>query len=110
MTAIFISDGEYLDHVPAVDLPAGAVVVQGLLVGITARPIAAGTLGSLALEGVFAMPRAPGAALPRGSRLFWDAAAQRAVSADGGGANAYLGVTVSDLATTDDTARVRLNH
>ena len=38
----------------------GAVVVLGTLIGITARPIPALSLGSLAVEGVFDLPVIPG--------------------------------------------------
>jgi predicted RecA/RadA family phage recombinase len=51
--AIFIHDGHTIDHIPTADVAAGAVVVQGSLVGVAKQPIKAGHLGSLAVVGVF---------------------------------------------------------
>jgi predicted RecA/RadA family phage recombinase len=110
MQATFLHDGCSIDHRPTVDLPAGTVVLLGGLVGITERPIAANTLGSLALDGVFAVVRTPGADVPRGTRHFWDAAAQQVVTNDGGGANPYLGMNTTDAASADTIVPLRLNR
>jgi predicted RecA/RadA family phage recombinase len=110
MSATFIHDGKYLDHIPAVALPVGAVVVIGDTVAIAQRAIPAGSLGSLAIEGVFELPRAPGGLIPQGKRLFWDPTAQLA-TLDG----TFVGVIPIGIAAAPslDTAvvvRVRLNH
>lgn len=110
MTATFIHDGEYLDHIPAADLPVGAVVVIGDSIAIAQRPIPAGSLGSLAMEGVFEVPRAPGALIPQGKRLFWDPTAQRA-GIDGALPGLLpMGIAAAEALDTATTVRVRLNH
>jgi predicted RecA/RadA family phage recombinase len=53
---IFIHDGDTIDYIPAADVAAGDVVVQGELVGIAKQPIKAGHLGALAVTGVFDFP------------------------------------------------------
>jgi len=73
MTATYIHDGDIVDHIPANDLPCGAVVVLGTLVGIAHRPIPAGALGSLALEGVWDLPSA-GVAGTAWAPAFWNPA------------------------------------
>ena len=55
--ATFIHDGNSIDYTPAADTAAGAVVVQGDLIGVTRALIAANVLGSLAVVGVFDFPK-----------------------------------------------------
>jgi predicted RecA/RadA family phage recombinase len=110
MLATFIHRGDAINHIPTTDLPMGAVVVQGSLVGIANRPIPAGSLGSLTLEGVFDVPVTPGTTAAVGAPLYWDPATQIATSNAGSGANPPLGVVVQAIAATDTLARVRLNH
>lgn len=110
MIAIFLHAGDYLDHLPAADLPVGSVVVIGDTVAIAHRPIPAGSLGSLAMGGVFEVPRAPGALIPQGKRLFWDPAGQRA-GIDGALLGVLpMGIAAADALDTATTIRVRLNH
>ncbi len=59
-TAQFIHDGDAIDHVPASDVAAGDVVVRGDLVAIAKLDIPAGTLGALAVTGVFDVAKASG--------------------------------------------------
>ena len=106
----YISSGDRLDHIPAADLPLGSVVVQGELVGIADHDIPAGAFGSLALSGVFDLPRASGAAVATGTAHFWDADNQRATTDAGGGANARLGVNVQPATATAPTIRIRLDN
>ena len=107
-TAQFVHDGDSIDYTPGADTSAGAVVVQGDLVGITKLAIAAGTLGALAVTGVYDLPKATGAgtAIGAGVKLYWDEAEQVAKADDETGANKYLGKSV--LAAGDDDASVRV--
>ena len=106
----YISSGDRLDHIPAADLPIGSVVVQGELVAIADLAIPAGALGSLALSGVFDLPRATGAAVATGTAHFWDAANHRATTDAGGGANARIGVNVLPATAAASTIRIRLDN
>ncbi|MBA2480461.1 MAG: DUF2190 family protein [Planctomycetes bacterium] len=114
MSATFIHDGCYLDFTPPADVLAGTVVVLADAVGITRRPIPAGTLGALAMEGVFDVPRAPGGVINQGTRLYWDAATQRvtlnAVDPITALANPALGICALTSPDTAVSIRVRLNH
>lgn len=77
MNATLVGDGTHIKHTPVSALTAGDVVVQSELVGIATDDIAAGELGSLAIEGVFIMPRSSvvlgGIAV--GRVLYWDTVA-----------------------------------
>lgn len=111
-TATFVQEGSTIDHTPGSDLAAGAVVVQGSLIGITRTPIPASTAGSLALTGVFELPKATGvgSAIDAGTVVYWDEAEQVAKADDESGANKALGKTIADAADADATVRVRLSQ
>ncbi|NQW46606.1 MAG: DUF2190 family protein [Planctomycetes bacterium] len=103
--ADYIQKGEVLDHTPVSAVAGGAVVVIGALVAVAPRPIAAGALGSLAVEGVFALPCATGATGAQGSEINWYATS--------GVAHASTGIAAGNLAkarlATDTTVDVILN-
>ena len=110
MPATYIHDGDAVDHIPATALPAGSVVVQGKLVGVSPRPIPAGAIGGLLVEGVFDLPVAAGTVAPTGTPMFWNPATTTA-GLDGAIVGVvYCGVTVQDVAADDLAVRVLLNH
>jgi predicted RecA/RadA family phage recombinase len=96
--ASYVQDGDILNHTPGSAVAAGEVVVIGSLVAVAPRPIAANALGSLAIEGVWAMPCATGATGAQGSAINWYATS--------GVAHASTGVAAGKLAKArlaDDT-------
>ena len=103
--ASYVADGDLLDHTPAAAVGAGDVVVIGSLVAVAPRPIAANALGSLAIEGVWAMPCATGATGAQGSAINWFATS--------GVAHASTGVAAGKLAKPrlvgDTSVHVNLN-
>jgi predicted RecA/RadA family phage recombinase len=109
MQAQFIHDGKAVDFTPTVDVAVGSIVVQGELVGITKRDIKAGSLGSIAVEGVFDIPKDPALAvsLDAGTKVYVDE--DGAVVADDLGTT-YLGKVVADAAATDSFVRIRLSQ
>lgn len=110
--ATFIHDGGAIDHTPTGALAAGDVVVQGDLVGIARTPIVANALGSLAVTGVFDLPKAtaPGSAIGAGLKVYWDEAEQVAKTDAEAGANKLLGKTIRQADDGDTTVRVRLEQ
>lgn len=108
--ASFVHDGESLDYTPGADVAAGAVVVQGDLVGVAKRPIPANTLGALAVQGVFDFPKstAGGSAITAGTTVYWSTGAQQATATSAG--NKLLGKTVKAAVDADATVRVRLSQ
>ncbi|MGC9455751.1 MAG: DUF2190 family protein [Phycisphaerae bacterium] len=111
-TASFVHNGSSIDYTPGSDVSAGDVVVQGDLVGITKTPIAANALGSLAVVGVFDLPKATGSgeAIAAGVKVYWDVADGVAKTDDESGANKLLGKTVAAAGDDDETVRVRLSQ
>jgi predicted RecA/RadA family phage recombinase len=108
--AVFIQDGLCIDYTPGSDVDSGQVVVQGDLVGVAKRPIAANELGSLALVGVFdfAKQAGGGVTFAVGALAYWDDTNNVAVATDGGGANKRLGKVFRAAADADATVRVKL--
>ena len=109
MQAQFVHDGKAVDFTPAADVAVGSIVIQGDLVGITKRDIKAGSLGSIAVEGVFDIPKDPALAIEfeAGPKVYVDE--DGAVVADDVGTK-YLGKVVTDAAATDSFVRVRLSQ
>ena len=103
--ADYVQKGDVLDYTPASAVAAGDVVVIGTLVGVAPRPIAANATGSLAVEGVFALPCATGATGAQGSAINWYATS--------GVAHASTGIAAGYLAkaraAADTTVHVILN-
>ena len=108
MIARYVHRGEIIDFTPAADVAAGNVVVIGSIVGITKLDIKAGTLGALALVGIYDIVKATGdgTAIARGAKVYWDAAAQKATTVSAG--NSYLGEAIVAASATDVTVRIRL--
>ena len=106
MDAHFVHDGKAIDYVPAANTTAGSVVVLGDRVGITKFDIAANTLGSLAMVGVFDFAK-DNTVIPLYGRVYWNATAKNATLTASG--NTLLGISLSETVATDSIVRVRLN-
>jgi predicted RecA/RadA family phage recombinase len=106
--ATFVHDGRTIDYTPTADVAAGAVVVQGELVGVAKVPIAANALGALAVVGVFDFPKATGGgtAITAGANCYWDAANQRATTTSTG--NKLIGKCVKAAVDADALVRIRM--
>jgi predicted RecA/RadA family phage recombinase len=110
--ATFVEEGNAIDYTPGSDVAAGAVVVQGDLVGVARTPIAANMPGALSVTGVFDFAKATGtgSGIGAGAIVYWDVALQQAKTDDETGANKRLGKTVRAAADADATVRVRLSQ
>lgn len=110
MPAMFVQEGDTIDYTPGADVAVGAVVVQGDLVGVAHRAIPANTAGSLAVTGVWDLPKTTGAgsAIAAGASVYWDAANKVATAT--AGANKLLGKTTVAAGDGDATVRVRLHQ
>lgn len=100
-----VSDGMKLDYTPGSAVAVGAVVVVGDKVCIADRPIAANTLGALAVSGVFKMPKGAGA-LAQGVTVYWDAATSQVTTTATG--NKKAGHVAAAAASADAEVAVLL--
>jgi len=110
--ATYIHKGSRIDHTPGADIAAGDVVVQGDLIGVASLDIKAGTLGALAVEGVFDFAKAAGVgtAIAAGVQIYWDDTADEATTDSAAGANKLIGKVIRAATDADTTVRVRLNQ
>ena len=108
--ATFVHDGHAIDYTPGSAVAAGDVIVQGELVGVTRSPIAAGALGSLAVDGVFDFAKATGGgtAISSGANVYWDDTNNVATTTATG--NKLIGKCVRAAADADTTVRVRMTQ
>jgi predicted RecA/RadA family phage recombinase len=104
--ADYVQKGDILDYTAGGSaVPAGGVVVIGSLVGVAPRPIAANSMGALAVEGVFALPCTTGATGAQGSAILWNASTSLAETATG----AAAGKLAKARAAADTSVHVILN-
>jgi predicted RecA/RadA family phage recombinase len=93
-----------IDHTPATNLVAGAVVIIGKIKGYTTSAIPADTKGSIVVDGIALCAKATGEEWTRGCALYWDADALNATieSTD----NEYIGAAECAAESDDETGRV----
>ena len=107
------SQGENIDYTPSAATYAGDVVFQGSLCGIATQDIAASTLGSLAVFGVFAVPKVTGA-ITAGAAVYWNAVGDPVTGTAGTGAanvtgiGNTMGIAALAAASGDSFVNVRL--
>jgi len=93
-------------------IASGAVVVMGNIIGVALEDIANGSTGSVAVEGVFTLPKVTGSAWTIGSKLLWDVSAGKF---DVGSATPATGdvsmccVAAAAAASAATTGAVKLN-
>ena len=106
MRAVFVQRGESVDFTPLRDVAAGEVLVVGGLPGVVKTAVKAGSLGALALTGVYDIAK-DGLAVAAGDRLFWDDTRKLATLAAADGV--FLGLAAANAPATAPRARVILN-
>ena len=106
--ATFIQDGKFIDHTPTGALASGDVVVQGDLVGVAVRPLAANELGSLMVDGIFDFTKNTGVAYTVGTILYWDDTNNVVTTTATG--NKQIGKAARAAASADTTVRVRISQ
>jgi len=110
MATTFVHEGAAIDYTPVADTPAGTVVLQTDLVGVTSVPLKAGQLGSLAVQGVFDFPKATGVGTgnPAGGLAYWDNTNKVATKTSAG--NKLIGKVVKAAADADTVMRIRMSQ
>ena len=108
--ATYVHEGRAVDYTPSSAVTAGDVIVQGELVGVAKKDIAANVLGALSIEGVFdfAKSTASTSAITAGAKLYWDA--ENEVATTTVGSNKYIGKAVAAAAASASTVRVYMSQ
>lgn len=110
--AVKLDEAEKIAYTPVSDVAAGAVVVQGSVVGFASQPIPANTLCSLHVSGGFRVVKANGA-ITAGAAVYWDADGNPQGGEAGSGAitttaagNTFVGYASAAAGATDETVDV----
>ncbi len=115
VAALLYSADCAIDYTPSTAVTGGDVIVLSGIVGVAGNDIAADALGSLAVEGIYKLPKTT-AAIVRGLPVHWDPTGDPDSGDAGTGAANQLGVgTYAGLAagatiSGDDYAIVSLNE
>lgn len=108
MNARFYQEGKALDYTPVADVAAGSIVALGNNhFGVAAIDIPAGTLGALAVNGVFEIAKEAGVEIAVGALVYWTTGTSTAGTTPV--SNAYIGRAVAASVATDETVMVILN-
>jgi len=110
-TAQFIHHGDAIDYTPESDVSAGDVIQHNDMVGIAKRDGKANQLTTLAVVGVFDMPKPTGAdtAIELGATVYWDADEQQVTTTEPAeDPKRNLGKVVLPAGDDDAYVRVRL--
>tara|TARA_R110002049_G_scaffold173699_1_gene340591 strand:+ start:1264 stop:1638 length:375 start_codon:yes stop_codon:yes gene_type:complete len=81
MASNFIQDGNVIDYTAGADITSGSVVKLGNILGVALTDIANGATGSVAIRGVFRVPKVSGAVITQGESLTWDVSANASAGA-----------------------------
>ncbi len=103
----YIQPGNSLDlTAPAGGLKSGQAVVIGALFGIAAKDATEGAKVTLAVDGVFTLPKATGSSLGEGQKAYWTGTE---VSGTATG-NTLIGHVVEAADTAATETKVRLSN
>jgi predicted RecA/RadA family phage recombinase len=109
------SSGDVIDYTPGSAVTGGDVIVLGSVVGIATQDIAANAKGSLALEGVFKVPKITGVNAV-GTLIYWDPTGNPVNGTAGSGAATstagslkQLGYVAEASLSADETVKVVLS-
>lgn len=75
MAGNYVYSGDVVDFTPGADIASGDVVIIGQQIGIALAPIANGATGSVALGGVFTVPKVSAAVIAQGESVIYDLSA-----------------------------------
>lgn len=75
MTTKFVARGDVMNYVAGADIASGDVVELKHCIGVALADIANGDTGSVAVEGVFELPKVSAAVFVQGEKLVWDTSA-----------------------------------
>lgn len=112
MAQNYVQPGDVMQYTAGGAIASGAAVLVGDLLGVALGAAAAnGDIISVAVEGVFSIPKrthASSAAMAQGSKVYWDATNSVLDNTDNVGANKHVGYAFETAASTAATVNVRL--
>lgn len=103
----FVQEGEVIDvTVSGSAVASGDVVLVGSLVGVAQISAAVGEVCSVALEGVYTVPKKSTDTFNQGDKLYWDNSAKNVTTTTSG--NTFAGFAWIAGGNGDTTTQLRL--
>ena len=102
----YIQEGDRIALAAPYAVSSGGGALIGAVFGVAVTDLANAEVGTFALEGVFTLPKATGAAT-LGAKAYWDNTNKNITATST--SNTLVGVFVAAYASGDTTANVRLN-
>ena len=75
MSTNYIQDGDVIQYTAGATHAAGDVIKMGGTLGVALVDLTSGVTGSVAIQGVFELPKVTGAVIAQGESLVWDVSA-----------------------------------
>lgn len=72
MATNYVQPGDVIQYTAGADISSGEVVKMGNTLGVALQDIANGATGSVAIRGVFTVPKVTAAVIAQGDSLTWD--------------------------------------
>lgn len=101
-----VQKGDFLHYTPAEDVHGGDLIVLQDMVGVAVTDIAAGTVGAVAVTGVYELPNDNGLALEVGQAVYMVDGAMSAEAAEGA---IKAGIAWAASSSRDATVTLRIN-
>jgi len=105
----FVQNGEYIDFTAGATITSGQLVQVGSLHGVSVTDVANGAKGTLAMEGVFTLPKltaASGDACTAGGPVYFSSGSVS--GSDSSGTRKLVGYSLAAAAQAVTTVQVRL--
>ena len=102
----YIQEGDRIALAAPYAVSSGGGALIGAIFGVAVTDLANAEVGTFALEGVYTLPKATGAAT-LGAKAYWDNTNKNVTATST--SNTLVGVFVAAYASGDTSANVRLN-
>lgn len=103
-----VQKGDIVTVTAPADVASGAGVLVGLLFGVAVRSALSGAQVDIATEGVFTLPKATGAGINEGVRVFWDNSAKNVTTTTTSNNCIGWAIGPGNYASGDTTIKVKL--
>ena len=103
----FVQNGQTIGYTAGANITSGQAILIGAMLGIAATDIANGSVGIMAVEGVYTITSLTGTAWAQGAQLYWDDTNKRVTNVASG--NTACGKCLNTKASADATCLVKIN-
>lgn len=105
----YIQPGDTLNlTAPSGGVASGQATLFGSIFGVAAKDAAAGKKVAVKVEGVFTLPKATGAGIDEGAKVYWITADKKVTAT--AGSNTFIGHAVEAATSGATTVAVRLSN